>query len=158
MIYLQNSSYNIDIAKLFGINSAILLTCLDMEYCYQKRNNKILDNDAISLSRAEIYERTALDDTQQSDVEFSLIECGVLSMKPVQNSSSKNYYIINFIQLEKILSSSNPADIISSEKADQFIRGRRKEPLSKRQTYINKLKTKIKVEDPIVQQYFVDYV
>lgn len=158
MIFLQSNSYNLEIAKIFGINSSIFLTCLDMEYCYQKRNNKILDNDAINLSRSEIYERTALDDSQQVDIEFSLTECGVLTTKPVQNSSSKNYYIVNFAQIDKILKSSNPSDVISSEKANQFIRGKRKEPLSKRQTYINKLKTKIKVEDPIIQQYFVDWI
>lgn len=158
MIYLQNISYNVDIAKILGINSAVFLTCIDMEYCFQKRNNKLLDNGAIVLSRAEIYGRTALDDEQQSDTELSLSECGIITIKPVQNSSSKNYYIINFSQLDKILTSDDPTKIVASEKANQFIRGRRTEPVSKRQTYINKLKTKVKMEDPVIQQYFVDWI
>lgn len=158
MIYLQNGSYNIEVAKVFGINPAILLTCIDTEYYYQMRNNKLSDNNTMVLSRAEIYERTALDDSQQIDAEISLQECGILLIKPVQNSSTKNYYILNDEQLDKIINSDNPAEILSFEKANQFIKGKRKEPLSRRQTHINNLKKKIKVEDPIVQQYFVDWI
>ena len=158
MICLQNGSYNVEIAKIFGVNPAIFLTCLDMEYYYQKRNNKLGDNNTMVLSRAEIYERTALDDAQQIDAEISLQECGIILVKAVQNSSTKNYYILNDEQLDKIISSDDPSEILSFEKVNQFIKGKRKEPLSRRQTHINSLKKKIKVEDPLIQQYFVDWI
>lgn len=156
MICLQNCSYSIDVARALGVHASIFLTCIDMEYEYQKRNNKLSGNDALSLSRAEIEARTALGDDEQKEVEFALQKCGVLIMKPLQNIPNKNYYIVNFEQIDKILDDPNTA--VESEIANQFIRGKRKEPLSKRQTHINAMKKCIRVESPVLQQLFVEWV
>lgn len=158
MIYFQNNSYNLDVAKLFGVMPAILLTCLDMEYQRAFRNNQLNANNTLAMSRAEIYARTGLDDEAQLNAETSLIECGVITSKPVQNVPNKNYYILNEEQLNKILVADNPEEILGYEKAHQFITAKRVEPMSKRQTTINALKKKIRLEDPVLQTYFIDWI
>ena len=56
-----------------------------------------ITNNTVSISRAEIYARTGLNDDAQKDVELALQECGVISVKPLQNVPNKNYYIFTII-------------------------------------------------------------
>jgi hypothetical protein len=157
-IQINTNSYNIDVAKIFGVCSAVFITCIYQEYLYQTRNKKSNDNDTIALSRAEIYERTGLDDEKQIDVELALVACGIISTKPLQNVPNKNYYIFNSEQFDKIMTAKSPDDIINSSQAIQFIKKPRVEPVSKRQTHIAKLKSSVSVDDPILQQYFCDWI
>lgn len=157
MICLNSYSYNIDVAKIFDVKVSVFLTCVDQQYSHQL-NHTSLGGSTISLSRAEIYEMTGLIDSEQVDAEFILTECGVLSVKPFQNIPNKNYYILNSDKLSEIVNSDNPTDVIKSSSASQFIRRKRVEPVSKRQTYIASLKKKINVEDPILQDYFVQWI
>ena len=156
MIYLQLMNYNLDIAKVFGPCSAIFLSCLDMENAFHKRNTN--NDSSMSLTRAEIYERTALDDEKQHEIEIALQECGVLIVKPLKNIPNKNYYIINEEQLFKIMQSNKPTEIIGEEKSKQFIQKPRVEPINKRQSHIIQLKKRIKVDDPIIQTYLIDWI
>ena len=158
MICLHNYSYNVEIAKIFGVKTSIFLTCINYAYSCQLNRHSLNANDTISLSRGEIYEVTGLSDDEQVDVELTLTECGVLSVKSFQNIPNKNYYILNETKLNDILNSDNPVDVIKSSSASQFIRGKRVEPVSKRQTYIASLKKKINVEDPVLQDYFVQWI
>jgi len=158
MIYLQTNSYNLNIAKVFGINASVFLSCLNVEYERQIRDRALNANNTMAKSRAEIYARTALDDAKQNEVEVALTECGVLTTKPLQNVPNKNYYILNEEQLVKIMQAENPGEIIGEEKAKQFIKPTRVEPTSKRKTHIIALKKKINMEDPVIQQYFVDWI
>lgn len=158
MIYLQNNSYNLDIAKVFGVCTSVFLSCINLEYAQQIRNKQLNANNTMALSRAEIYARTALDDDKQKEVEIALQECGVLTTKPLQNVPNKNYYILNEEQLVKIMQAENPSEIIGEEKAKQFIKPNRVEPMSKRKTHIVSLKKKINVEDPVIQEYFINWI
>lgn len=158
MMYLQTNSYNLEVAKVFGVCTAVFLSCIDNEYQLQERNRSISDDNTISLSRAEIYARTALDDEKQIDVELALQECGVLIVKPLKNIPNKNYYNLNTEQLTKILTAENPSEVLGDEKAKQFTQQKRVEPLSKRKNRIIQLKKKISVSDPIIQQYMCDWI
>lgn len=158
MNYLQLGCYSLDVAKVFGVHSSVFLSCIDNEFNYQKRLNNLNDNNTVSISRAEIYARTGLLDDMQKDVEMALQECGVISVKPLQNVPNKNYYIIFQDELTKILNSSNPLDIISSQNAKQFVKSPRVEPVSKRKTHIANLKKKIKVSDPVIQDYLCQWI
>lgn len=158
MMFLQINSYNLDVAKVFGVYTAVFLSCLDNEFEYQSRAHSISEDKSISLSRAEIYERTALDDEQQADVELSLSQSGVLIVKPLKNIPNKNYYSINYEQLNKILLAEDPSKVLGEEKANQLIRKPRVEPISKRKNRILQLKKKITVQDPVIQQYLCDWI
>lgn len=157
MDILESYSYNLKVARVFGVNSAVFLSCLEDETRFQERNNK-LKGDTISLSRGEIYERTAIDDDKQKEVELALSECGVISVKPLQNSSTKNYYIFNKPIFEKIISSEDPTKVIQSSTASKFVKKHRVEPKTKRQVYIESLKRAVKEEDPVVKQYYMDWI
>ena len=157
-MYINSFSYNLKLAKIFGVNNSILLACILDEYDNQLRNNKLNDNNTVPISRSEIYERTGLSDAEQSDAELSFVECNIIGVKPLQNIPNKNYYNINFTNLSNILISDDPSKIISTEKANQFIRGKRVEPVSKRQTHIASLKKKIDVQDPVIQDYLVKWI
>lgn len=159
MLFLQNFSYMVELAKLFGTNTAILIACIDAQYLYQLRNNKLNDNNTVSISRSEIYEITGLSDSEQIDAEMALTQCGIIIMKPFQNVPNKSYYIIDRIKLEQVLTAENPAEAVNqSTIANQFIRGKRVEPTTKRQTHIAQLKKKIKVEDPVIQDYLIQWI
>lgn len=158
MIYLQTVGYNLQTAKILGIRTAVFIGCLIDEYSYQSRNKLLNSNNTMSLSRAEIYAKTALDDDEQVEIERSLSECGVLVTKPLQNVPNKNYYILDNDKLSNILTADNPEDVIGKEKAAQFTRPTRVEPASKRKTYIENLKKKINVSDPVIQTYFIDWI
>ena len=56
------------------------------------------------------------------------------------------------------MDASDPSEIITSEKAKQFIQQKRIEPISKRQNRIIQLKKKINVSDPVIQQYLCDWI
>lgn len=157
MDILENYSYNLKVARVFGVNSAVFLSCLEDETRYEERNNK-LKGDTISLSRAEIYERTAIDDGKQKQVELALSECGVITVKPLQNSSTKNYYTFNKAVFEKIITSEDPTKVIQSSSASKFVKKHRVEPKTKRQVYIETLKRTVKEEDPVVKQYYMDWI
>ena len=116
------------------------------------------NNNTMSMSRSEIYEQTGLSDEKQIEVETSLMACGIISVKPLQNVPNKNYYIINSTQLEKIVTSENPTEVLSSAVAGQFLQKKRVEPVSKRQTHISQLKKYVKVEDPVIQDYFIQWI
>lgn len=158
MMYLQINSYNLDVAKVFGVCTAVFLSCIDNEWQSQIRNKSISDDNTISLSRAEIYARTGLDDEKQIEVELALQECGVVVVKPLKNIPNKNYYNLNFEQLSKILTAEHPTDVLSAEKAKQFVKQPRVEPLSKRKNRILQLKKKITIADPVIQQYMCDWI
>lgn len=158
MIYLNSYSYNVGIAKIFGVCSSIFLTCLQDEYDLQLSNKKLNLNNTMSISRQAIYDRTGLDDDKQKEVESSLIECGVLTVKPLQNVPNKNYYVLNTKQLDKIISAPEPIKVIENENAIPLIKKPRVEPQSKRKTMIANLKGRIKTESPIIRQYMCDWI
>lgn len=158
MIFLQTYSYNIQVAKVFGVQSAVYLKCIEDELCNEQLAGTLGENNTISLSRAEIYNRTALDDTKQMDVELSLTEVGVIVVRPFKNIPNKNYYIFNAEQFTKIMTAEDPSEILGNEKAKQFIQQTRVEPPTKRQSRINGLKKKITVEDQVVKSYMCDWI
>ena len=50
MIYLQTASYNVDVAKVFGVCTAIMLSYLDRTFTYQSRNKLLNANSTMSIS------------------------------------------------------------------------------------------------------------
>ena len=158
MSYLQVGSYSIAVAKILGVSESIFLTCIENEFNYQKRLKALNANDTVSITRAEIYERTGLDDNAQISAEIALVKCGIISVKPLQNVPNKNYYILYIEQLENIITAPDPFSVISSADVKQFIKSPRVEPMSKRQTKIAELKRCIRTNDPVLQDYLCKWI
>lgn len=158
MITIRSNSYNVDVAKIFGVCSSVFLSYVNTEKARQDRAKTTNGNDTVAISRADIYDNTGLEDSKQVDVEVALGECGVLTVKPLKNVPNKNYYILNMEQLEKILTATKPEEVIQCESAKQFIKKPRVEPMSKRQTLIMNLKKRLSVEDEVIKQYMCDWI
>ena len=158
MIYLQNNSYNVSVAKVFGILTAVFLGCIDNERAHQSRTGTLTEKGFLSLTRKEIYERTGMEDKKQEEVENSLKECGVLIVKHVTNASNKLYYLIDEEKLQQIMTVGDPSEVIGQLLAKEHLQEMRVDQPSKRQDHINMLKRKVNCTDPVVQQYMVDWI
>ena len=79
----NNMSYNLKIASIFGVCSAILLSVL-LEAKEENMNN-LVDGKYFILTRQQIYDLTSMDDLKQMEVEDSLRECQLIEVKPVKN-------------------------------------------------------------------------
>lgn len=158
MNYLQMCNYSLDVAKVLGVHSSILLSCIDNELAYQTRNNLLSGGNTVAISRAEIYARTGLNDEEQKEVEFALQECGILTVKPLQNVPNKNYYLLYKESLSELIESPESMSNLKSVGIRQFVRAPRAEPISKRKAYIAEMKSYIKVSDPVIQDYLCQWV
>ena len=158
MLQLQTNSYNLDVAKVFSVCTAVFLSCVDSEYKLQERNKSISVDNSISLSRAEIYARTGLDDDEQIEIESALQECKILVVEPLKNIPNKNYYYLNTDLLDKVSTAKNPVEVLGNEKAQQFVRQPRVEPISKRQNRIIQLKNKVSISNPTIKQCMYDWI
>ena len=157
---IKTYSYNLHIAEIFGIHSAVLINCIIDERDYQRRIKHNNEN-IIALSFDEIYARTALSADKLTDVEQALIECGVLSIKPFQKIKNKNYYILNEAQLNKIITAVLPQNEILQAVPIAFNKDsntKHVKTTTKRDMHIASLKKSIDIEDPIIQQYLCDWI
>lgn len=156
----KTCSYNLKIAEIFGIHSAVFIDCIIFERDYQKRIKNDFDN-TIALSSDEIYARTALSLDKLHDVEQSLSNCGVISIKPFQKIKNKSYYILNDDQLERILTANSPSNEIMQLNPIAFSRKtniNRVKILNKKDLHIIELKKSINVDDELIRQYLCDWI
>ena len=88
-------SYNVDLSKKIGINSAIFISLLDM--LINSGDERII------LDREFIYDRTGLDFEMQEAIESLLVKNDLIAVRKVRNSDCKNYYGIDYVKLEKLI-------------------------------------------------------
>lgn len=160
MISYKTCSYNLKIAEIFGIHSAVFIDCIIFERDYQKRVKNDFDN-IIALSSDEIYARTALSLDKLHDVEQSLSDCGVISIKPFQKIKNKSYYILNDDQLDRILTASSPNNEIMQLSPIAFNKKtniNKAKTLNKKDSHIIALKRSIDIEDELIHQYLCDWI
>ena len=100
MKYLRACAYNVDVAKIFGVTSSILLSYLEnlASICRSCGNF----DGKISITRKDIYETTALTESELQSAEKVLSDIGVLSVADVRNSQ-KVSYTIDEKQLKEVL-------------------------------------------------------
>lgn len=142
----NNVSYNLKLAKLFGINSAIFLSIL-IEYNTLKNN----EDEYIKLSRSDIYNLTGIDEQTQSQIEDNLKYYNLIEITPLRNSSFKNYYKLKIDNLIHIIESDTDTVQEELNKTYELYKqaAKDKEPksVSKRAMIIKNLKNNITIED-----------
>lgn len=150
----NNRSYNLKLAKFFGVYSAVFISLLLDTKEESELLNKTVEKFFI-MSRQQIYDLTGLEDSKQLDVENVLVETGLLEIKPVKNSSEKFYYGINEELLMNILMAKDTesAEKLITKTGDtkKLIKQERVEKISKRANYILNLKKGLKESDPVVR-------
>lgn len=85
--------YNKDIAKEFGIMSAVLLGELCSWYSFLKKNNA-LDNDTFYVTRETIEKDTGLTADNQRTAQKRLVEAGIITVIR-KGVPAKNHYRLN---------------------------------------------------------------
>lgn len=104
MSFLHTVSYNVDVAKVFGVNSAILLSTINSRIYFSADT---VDYTEVALSRDDIYNMTGMPNDIQKKSEDALIMSGVIVVKPFRLNSDKNYYSINHKVLTDVMNSGN---------------------------------------------------
>lgn len=152
---INTGNYNLRLAKLFGINSAIFLSLL-LDYYYVLKDKE----EYIKLSRQEIYDLTAMNEDIQKQVEENLSEYNLIKISPLRNNSNKNYYKIDIELLTKIIvENNNDVEKALSEALSMFIKaGEAPRKVSKRTAIINNLKQNITLKDPQCLEYLTTWI
>lgn len=91
MKFLRVCAYSADVAKIFGVHSAVLLATLDNLLNIARVNGDC--SGRVLVSREDIYETTAIDEKSQLAAENILSSIGVLSVTPAKNSKRLSYSI-----------------------------------------------------------------
>lgn len=143
MDILQTNSYNVVVAKVLGVKSALFLTCLSF------------DDSEIALSRDIIYNRTGLKDVEQIEVEKSLTSSDVISIRNFRGDDSKHYYKLNSSSLRDVLSYKDLfAPVQESSSATKKTVSRK----PKRLIEADSLKSSLRVDSPMLRQYLCDWI
>lgn len=151
----NNMSYNIKLAKLFGIySSAFINLLLDLHFSKSK------EEEFIKLSRDDIYNLLGMDEEKQKEVEDVLSSYNLIEVFPLRNSSSKNYYKLNLDLLTRILDSNDERLEEELQKTASTFKRATQPPktLSKRAAIINNLKATIKTKDQATKEALEDWV
>ena len=156
----NNVSYNLKIASIFGVCSAIFLGLLI------DNKNENLDNlvegKYFMLNRQYIYLSTGLDDLKQLEVESNLKECGIIDVIPVKNNLEKFYYSLDEDLLVKFLTVDSIEEtkklLTPSAQKKTLISVPRTQAPSKRSQYILSLKKSIQEDDPILRECYCNWI
>ena len=149
----NNMSYNVKLAKLFGLYSSVYLNLL-IDCHFQK------DDEYIKLSRDDIYNLTGIAEEMQEEAEKNLISYNLIEVSKLRNSSSKNYYKLNTDLLTKILTSSSDEIEEELSKTVEAFKRATKPPksVSKRACVIINLKKAIKTTDSVARAALEDWI
>ena len=153
-------TYNLKLGSIFGVCSAIFLSLLIDTKIANEDN--LIDSKYFMLSRKQIYDLTALEDLKQIEVEDNLKSCKLIEVLPVKNNTEKFYYSIDEDLLLKFLKAETYEDskklLTKSAQKKSLINVPRTSLPSKRSVYIQNLKAGIKEEDPVLRQYYFDWI
>lgn len=130
MKYMRSYSYNVDVAKIFGIFPSILLSYLDSMANLQKANGEY--EGQLRIARKDICEETALTDEDLLNAEKVLSGIDILSMSDVRNSQKISYSVNEKRLREVLLTGVSIIDISKQTKTE-------KKPKRKSQKEVAKL-------------------
>ena len=149
MTSLQCNAYNVDIAKKFGVLSAVLLSAIDRATENAKASKKYDDEKGVIICDNSIYSITGLCDNEKKTAISELTSCGALEIIPVEGHKDKYYY--------KIM----PDRVCNNPFNDLFAmptETKKKKGITKTQAHINMLKGKIFTDSPLLQQAYCDWI
>ena len=146
---ISTFSYNVDLAKIVGPLSAIFISLIDF---YQKNNN----GEKVSLDRNTIYNNIGVDEQTQLSIENNLTLGKILDVKGLRGPSDKNYYYINYNELDKVLKEDRESFTINV--VNNKINNKKVDKETKKEKTLKILKNCVKVEDQVIKQYIFDWI
>lgn len=150
VIYLQTNSYNVDVAKVYGVRSAVFLSFLFRKLAESSE-------DSVSIERSTIYENTGLDEKEQMDIESSLSDIKVICVEKFRGSETKNHYKFDEKMFVSIQTHTSLDDLINEEPVKQQRQSVQKRT-TKRDLLIKHLKSSISVESEVLRQSLCDWI
>lgn len=141
-------SYNIELAKKYGVKASILLS-----YVFSVRTATLSDKEVL-LNREQIRNATGLSASEQKEAEDILYQNHILTLKQFTGKADGNYYIINPLQIVERDDSQNISNMFlpkAMEVAEQESHVS-KEDL-KRESIKRNLKNSIQISDESLRQY-----
>lgn len=159
MILANSHSYNVDIAKLFGVMTSSMITYIDSEYSSAVRMGLLNKNNTFSIYRSEIYEHTGITPQEQMLVEKSLGTLGVLEVSPFKDEKDRVYYrfLPNVLAdgLNRAINAPNPVSAIAMSMDTPTAKTSR---ITAKERNRNEAKRAIKETDGALRQLLCDWV
>ena len=149
MNFLQTNSYCVEVAKLFGVKSAVFLSYLWQNIAHEEKSEDVV------MCRKDVLNCTGLDESDQRAVESALSDSGVLVVKPFRGTSEKCYYTFNQKKFDSI---QIPTGFFPFESEPAVPKEKKVARKTSRQIMVNVLKSSIEVGDEVLQQYLCDWI
>jgi hypothetical protein len=112
-------------------------------------------DERIIVDRELIYDRTGLDFEMQEDVEKKLVGVGLLAVRKVRNSDSKNYYGIDYVKLEKVL---NDETFFIDSACSALTKKEKMKKETKQEKHLKELKRCVDTDDEVLKQSIFDWI
>ena len=140
-------AYDVKTAKIFGINSAVLLNVINM--FKDSNNTAIIDTDSL-------FNITGLDQTMLKNVEDALTQANIITVKCAKNSI-KHTYTLNIKNLVDIFNNYDYNYMVNSFVPNNTTSTKRTH-MTQKAKHIITLKHKINTDDTVLNQYLCDWV
>ena len=149
--YLSHS-YNVELAKKYGVKSAILLS-----YVFSLRSATV--DKEVLLNREQIKNATGLIESEQKEAEDILYQNHILTLKQFTGKAEGNYYIVNPIQIDRSETNQTISNMFIP-KATQIIEqeSRISKEDVKRESIKRNLKNSVQVSDDTLKQYIWSWI
>ena len=143
-----SQSYSVELAKKYGVKSAILLS-----YVFSLRSALCSEKEVL-LNREQIYSATGLSESEQKEAEDILYQNHILTLKQFMGKADGSYYIINPLEINKSDTEQNIANMFLPKalKVSEQESHVSKEDV-KRDSIKRNLKNSIQIADDTLKQY-----
>ena len=150
MNLLHVHGYSIEVAKIFGVKSAVYLSFLWAVMA------TATDPTKVSFPREYMFAHTGLSVDEQKEVENALNECGIISIQPFKGNTDKVY--CSFHQ-ERFNSMTSFKGMLGEEKSDipKTEKKRVGRPTAK-ESMTKTLKSALNEDNQVVRQYMCDWI
>lgn len=158
MNLLKVASFNVEIAKRFGLLTAALISYVSGEYALVKKNDLLNKNGTFSIRRSDIYEAIGMSNDEQMAVEASLGKANILEVIPFKDEIDRIYYRFNEDALYAVLGRTpvqSPTAMLIGTIDSPVAKAKR---ITSNEKSMNEAKRAIKEEDESLRQMLCDWI
>ena len=144
-------SYNVNIASKLGLHVAVYLSELINIDSKAIRKGKITDEGCIKVDRHYITSRTTLSENEQREIEFKLVDLGILALSPTE----QNEVALDLNRLSMLLMTD---DAETLKEIRKITKSAKPEKLTARRREFDKLKDNLVCYDDDLRVAFCDWI
>lgn len=158
MNLLKTASFNVEVAKRFGLFSAALISYVSGEYTLAIKNEWLNKNGTFSIRRSDIYDAIGMTNDEQMAVEASLGKAGILEVLPFKDEVDRVYYRFNESAVYKVLGQvqvQSASTMLANSIDSQTAKTKR---ITAAEKSMNEAKRAVKEEDESLRQMWCDWI